>query len=356
MNRSKWETLARLYPDISLTVVMPTTWPDVLFTVHAGDVSSQTSNCSFVSLPVRHAGNEPKHTYRWRDLTRIIRATAPDIIHVEQGTLAMSHLQISLLAKLYAPRAKILFFTWINWHEPRKFLSRLRWSWVERLTCAFSQGAVVGNQAAQVVLRDKNFTKPVTVIPQLGADCERYCPVPGAREKTVLFLGRLVPEKGVLLLRDAWKQLGPEFPDWKLQFVGSGPCAEQLRDFVIPAVPHEKIPELLNRVSVLVLPSYDTPTWKEQFGLVLAEAMACKVPVIGSSAGAIPEVIGDAGLIFEQNNVADLVRCLRMFMQDQLLRAQYAQLGYQRAHEQLSRQAIAHQTVQFWKVISCQKE
>ena len=47
--------------------------------------------------------------------------------------------------------------------------------------------------------------------------------------------------------------------------------------------------------------------WKEQFGHVIIEAMACKVPVIGSDSGEIPHVIGDAGLIFPEGNDADFI-------------------------------------------------
>lgn len=59
------------------------------------------------------------------------------------------------------------------------------------------------------------------------------------------------------------------------------------------------IPRYIREFDVLVLPSKTIPTWREQFGLVLAEAMLSRVAVIGSSSGGITEVIGDAGMIFE---------------------------------------------------------
>src|SRR5207245_3300012 len=76
-------------------------------------------------------------------------------------------------------------------------------------------------------------------------------------------------------------------------------------------VPHHEVPRYLERMTALVLPSLTTPTWKEQFGHVLIEAMACGVPVIGSDSGAIPEVIGDAGLVVPEGDVAGLAEALR---------------------------------------------
>jgi glycosyltransferase involved in cell wall biosynthesis len=63
-------------------------------------------------------------------------------------------------------------------------------------------------------------------------------------------------------------------------------------------------------MDILVLPSRRVGMWAEQFGRVLVEAMAARTLVIGSSSGAIPEVIGDAGFIFEENNENDLFRVL----------------------------------------------
>ena len=58
----------------------------------------------------------------------------------------------------------------------------------------------------------------------------------------------------------------------------------------------------MRRFDVLVGPSLTTPRWKEQFGRMLVEAMACGVPVIGSDSGEIPHVIGDAGIVVPEGD------------------------------------------------------
>ena len=70
---------------------------------------------------------------------------------------------------------------------------------------------------------------------------------------------------------------------------------------------------------------------KEQFGRVLVEAMACEVPVIGSSSGEIPTVVGDAGLVFPEGDAAGLARCIQQYRSSPELAAECARRGYERA-------------------------
>ena len=112
-------------------------------------------------------------------------------------------------------------------------------------------------------------------------------------------------------------------------------------------------------MDTLVLPSETTykfktltaAGWKEQFGHVLIEAMACKVPVVGSDSGEIPHVIKDAGLVFPEGNVEALRNCLLQLMENNELRESLAGLGYQRAMEQYTNKALAKQLLEFYQEI-----
>ena len=145
-----------------------------------------------------------------------------------------------------------------------------------------------------------------------------------------------------------------------LLFVGDGKAKKDLVEYVFKkdlnehvefrtSVPHEKIADILSELQILVLPSYDVPAWREQFGHVLIEAMSCKIPVVGSTGGQIPNVIGNAGLIFKQKNENELSICLKKLMNDDSLRKRLGQSGYERFRANYSYEIIADKTYSFWR-------
>jgi glycosyltransferase involved in cell wall biosynthesis len=120
----------------------------------------------------------------------------------------------------------------------------------------------------------------------------------------------------------------------------------------VPAAPYDMVSDYLNALDMLVLPSRTTPNWKEQFGRVLVEAMACKVAVVGSDAGAIPEVIGDAGRIFPESQPAALAAIVAELASDQAMRQSLAERGYQRALERYRVERLAADVLGIWQKIA----
>ena len=94
---------------------------------------------------------------------------------------------------------------------------------------------------------------------------------------------------------------------------------------------YDELPRYLSCIDIFVLPSLTTGNWKEQFGRVLVEAMACEVPVIGSSSGEIPEVIGDAGMVFKENDTEDLKEKILALYNDPDLRMDHSRKGREKA-------------------------
>ncbi len=132
------------------------------------------------------------------------------------------------------------------------------------------------------------------------------------------YAGRLVPEKGLDALIDAASGLDGV----TVRMVGNGPLHEDLRrqahacgvDLEIDTeVKHEDMGCAYAGFDVLVLPSRTTPTWVEQFGRVLVEALWCGVPVLGSDSGEIPWVIGTTagGVVFPEGDADALREALR---------------------------------------------
>jgi glycosyltransferase involved in cell wall biosynthesis len=104
------------------------------------------------------------------------------------------------------------------------------------------------------------------------------------------------------------------------------------------------MPDILNELDVLVLPSLTRSNWKEQFGRVLVEAMACEVPVVGSSSGEIPNVIGDAGLVFPEGDAQQLQQMFFTLMSDKNLRLELGQRGRARVLDCYTQERIAAHT------------
>lgn len=158
-----------------------------------------------------------------------------------------------------------------------------------------------------------------------AADHERF---------TVGFAGRLVASKGLDDLLAAVRAL--EAPV-ELLLLGNGELRAQLDGQEIPGshvrvldgLTHERMADAYARLDVLALPSHTTATWKEQFGRVIVEALWCGVPVVGSSSGEIPWLIGltGGGLVFPEGDVAALARALAELRASPALRERLARTG-----------------------------
>jgi len=105
------------------------------------------------------------------------------------------------------------------------------------------------------------------------------------------------------------------------------------------------VPGVMQSLDAFVLPSRSASNWREQFGRVLMEAMACAVPLVGSNSGEIPQVIGDAGLVFPEEDWSTLRSHLRTLQQDVGRRRVLGALGRARALRLFTHRSVAERTV-----------
>ena len=169
----------------------------------------------------------------------------------------------------------------------------------------------------------------------------------GLDAPTIAYFGRLTAEKGVHLLVDAlsqlldlrWQLLVDRFSDYPTPYAAMLQALiarHRIEDRVVYFdAAHEQMPDFMNAADVVVLPSLSTPRWKEQYGRVLPEAMACGKQVIGSDSGAIPELVKDWGDIVPEGDVAALRECLRRALQRGDFSARAAERSAY-AHDELS--------------------
>lgn len=298
--------------------------------------------------------------YPWK-LWPLLRSMRPDLIQVDEEPSSLALLEVLLLKPWL--RCPVLFFSWEN------LPIRYRWpfSAIRYFNLHRADGAIAGTEEAARRLHKAGFSGPIAVIPQLGVDPEHFHPFRndplrrklGLYTFTIGYIGRIVPEKGLWVLLDALSFLQG---DWQCLLVGEGPIREEWlhqaqrrgireRVFWTPTVPHAEVPGYLNAMDVLVLPSLTTPRWKEQFGHVLIEAMACGIPVIGSDSGAIPEVIGDAGLIVPEGNSLALAQAINVLRSSECQRVILGQRGRERVLALYTNEHICHQTFAFWQEV-----
>lgn len=339
--------------NLELTVIVPPFWQD-----ERGRIvleKRHTKGYTLLVAPMRWNGHFHLHYYP--TLPKLLQTVQPDIFHIDEEPYNLSTFHATRAMRRINPRAKIIFFTWqnISRQYPPPF------AWIEQSVYRAATAALAGSDTAKQILTQKGFAKPVTVIPQFGVP-EMFAPQPEPRapdEFVIGYAGRLVSEKGVHILLRAAAQLQG---NWRLRVVGSGPEQESLqtlaRDLQIaPRVEFIRwadsaaMPRFYNSLDVVVVPSLTRPNWKEQFGRVLLEAMACGVPVIGSDSGEIPFVVGDAGIIVPENNADALARALMDLMQSPQRRQHLAQLGRARALEKFSEQKIVDDTFAFYQAL-----
>ena len=174
--------------------------------------------------------------------------------------------------------------------------------------------------------------------------------------------GQHAPAAGRILLRAVAQLPGV----WRLQIAGSGPeqraLAQLAKELGIAdrvqfdgVIPSAQMPAYLQQLDVLALPSRTLPNWKEQFGRVLIEAMACEVAVVGSDSGEIPNVIGEAGLIFPEDDVHTLRTHLQHLMAHAELRDELGRAGRQRVLAHYTQAKIAAQTVEVYREMAAGK-
>jgi glycosyltransferase involved in cell wall biosynthesis len=335
----KLRALAAL-PDVDLTVIAPGAWRTT-----TAVLTLAPEAVPYRVIPSRVFLNGRIGAYVYRDGLGALRRARPDIVHAEVEPSSLAALQCLLAAR----GSPFVIFTWENLEGPPRVLSRS----IERLVVRRAAFVIAGNQAARArMLRRGVPSDRLAVLPQFGVDPGRYAAGDRGRVRippgppVVGFVGRLVPEKGVDLLADAMEQL-----EVRLAVVGDGPGRIDLerrlaawpdgKAILAGSVRDTDVPDYLACLDVLVLPSRTTAAWAEQFGRVLIEAMAAGVPVVGSSSGAIPEVIGDAGLIFPEGDAGALRRQVEWILLDPMTRSTLTARGRQRVRARYAEAVVA---------------
>jgi glycosyltransferase involved in cell wall biosynthesis len=235
-------------------------------------------------------------------------------------------------------------FAWENLPLDRR--SRL----LARPIYAATRRLLAGSAGAAIVARRAGCLAPCTVAPQVGVD---PAAIPSRETRragqppTALFVARLDRKKGADLLIAALALA----KKWRAIIVGDGAERDALgaqaarlgvadRVEFRGAVSHASVPALYAQADAFVLPSRSAPGWVEQFGHVLAWAMAAGLPVVASRCGAVPEVVGGAGLLTPEDDAPAIAAALDR-LRDVALARELGERGRARAIERFTDDAVA---------------
>src|SRR5947199_1398905 len=176
--------------------------------------------------------------------------------------------------------------------------------------------------------------------------------------KTILYVGRIVREKGIFTLLDAFEKLRKQGKDVSLVLVGEGPLKEDLAKEVLRRklndrvklagfVDEKKLVSLYNSSDAFVLPSHYEP-----FGMVALEAMASRVPVVVSDVGGLSEIVEDGitGVKVPASNPSTLAEGILRVLEDRELSEQLKENAYRAVQERYRWDMIAEKTIEAYRI------
>jgi glycosyltransferase involved in cell wall biosynthesis len=324
VNQVVYRELAQRGWDI--TVIVPARWRHSFSTTPVTPTPLGGMETSLRPTRVAFAGRQQRHFY----LTNTNRLTAglrPNVAFIEAEPYSLSAAQWSrAFSKHDIP------FGVQAWENlDRSLPSPIRWLRGRVLRQATFIAA--RSESAARLAREWGATGDVALalhaVP--GWDAEAVSP---PRPFTIGYAGRLVESKGLLDLLAAVRRLDAPV---ELLLIGNGELRPRLEGQAIPgstvrvldSLSHEQMASGYAQVDVLALPSHTTPTWKEQFGRAIVEALWCGVPVVGSDSGEIPWLIDltSGGLVFPEGDVQALADRLGELRANTALRQQLAANG-----------------------------
>ncbi len=242
-----------------------------------------------------------------------------------------------------------------------KKLQQMRWySFIgmqKRVSRAFSHIVTVSNRAKDDISKDFSIpTERFRVIPN-GIDTARFRPIPGMKrekDRIVVTNSADTPLKGLPYLLEAVARLKQK-RNIRMMVIGTpnrnGTVSSIIRELGLGAfvtftgrISTSELVKQYAKATAVVVPSV-----YEGFGFPAGEAMACGTPVICTAAGALPELVGDAGMIVPPASSDALCRALEVLFDNPAYADQIGRAGLQRVQKRYTWKTSARKTVAVYK-------
>jgi glycosyltransferase involved in cell wall biosynthesis len=292
---------------------------------------------------------------RWdtRTLRRLLKDVRPDLVHIEAEPTTRVAAAVTAMCRVRGSGLAIpsVLVTWESLPRSRPFRERRnRTRSLSRL-----RGIIAGTTLGAEIIRAEFPRLPTAVIPDAARKIPSSIAARPEERFTIACAGRLIPERGVDVLFHACLKLACS---WSIRVIGTGPEQETLENLAEElgiasritwhgGLPHSAREVIWPEVDCLALPSRRTAAWVETKTPILLEAMSHGVAVVGADTGALPEVIGDAGIVVPEGDVDSLTQALERLSAAQL-RGDLGRAARQRVMHHFTPTAIAKQLAEGW--------
>jgi L-malate glycosyltransferase len=280
----------------------------------------------------------------WR-LSRVVKQLQPDIVHAhDPHGVAMASIALSMSTQPRTPR--LVASRRVDFHMRQSALSRWKYRQVECFICA-------SDAIRQIVVSD-GIPRNRTVTVHEGIDPGRVAAAPRAELHRELWL----PHKGQRHLVDAAGLVLPKQPDARFIIAGEGELRPQLEHqirqhhlekHVILAGFRTDILSLHKAFDIFVMSSVT-----EGLGTSILDAMACGKPVVGTTAGGIPEVVaeGETGLLVAPRDPRAMADAITRLLSDRALRERMGAAGLARVRERFSAETMVKNTLAVYEQLA----
>ncbi len=291
-----------------------------------------------------------------------------DLIHDNQslsyGMLEIQEMGLPLVTTVHHPVTSDLRIALHAARNPWERLLIRRWHYFlnmqKKVVKQLHNVVTVSDCSRQDISRDFGLQPAGISVVHNGIDTETFHPLAGVERNPLRLMATCsadAPLKGMRYLLFAYARLLEKYPDLELLLVSKPKPGGKTEKLVRRLKLGDKV-RFVNNISTRQMVQYYAeasiavvPSIYEGFGLPAGEAMACGVPVVSTDGGALPEVVGDAGVIVPAKNAAALVEAIDSLLQDERRRRQLGEAGRARILEKFCWQVCARQMTDYYREV-----
>ena len=291
-----------------------------------------------------------------------------DLVHDNQslsyGMLELQRMGLPLVTTVHHPITSDLRIALNAARNPWERLLIRRWhsflNMQKKVVKQLHNVVTVSDCSRQDIARDFGLQPAGIGLVHNGVDTEVFRPLPGTERRPQRLMATCsadAPLKGTRFLIRAYARLLRKYPDLELLLVSKPLPGGKTEKLVRKLGLQDRI-QFVNGISTAQMVQYYAeatlavvPSVYEGFGLPAGEAMACGVPVVSTDGGALPEVVGDAGVIVPAKDVDAMVAVIDKLLQDPARRGQLGEAGRRRIDEKFCWQVCAREMTDYYRIV-----